>query len=126
MPPDPPSELDRLVLGPDAAYAKAEPRPRPPRRRKGDLETATVKELKTMPPALATSGIAVSALILARDIDEARANGTSARDKTPLHGQYRQHMITLREASPGERKGDTTDGTRERIEKNRQLHIVGE
>lgn len=129
MPPEPPSEFDRLTLGPDAACAKAVPAPAPsraPRRKKGDLEAATAKELKTMPTALATSGIAVSALILARDIDEARVAGISARDKTPLHGQYRQHMNDLRAASPGERKGDATDAARERTERNRQLRIVGE
>jgi hypothetical protein len=117
MPPDPPSELDRLVPGPDAAYAKAEPRPRPPRRRKGDLETATDRDLKAMPAALGKGGIATSALILARRID---ASGSTDRDASSLHGQYRQHMNDLMAAAPGERKGDTTDQLRARREERMQ------
>lgn len=86
-----------------------------------DLEKATLAELDAMPKALRTSGIAVSALILARRID---SGASSDRDLNGLAGQYRQHMNDLRANAPGERKGDTTDDTRSRIEENRQLHLV--
>jgi len=105
------SELDRL----DPAPLPPRPlrRPRPPARRKGEQEKAAYDELKTMPPALRKSAIAVSALILARRID---ANASTDRDATGMHRELRMHMETLADRAPGERKGDSTDEVRARRE----------
>lgn len=125
-----PSELDRLVLGPDAAYSAAraepaaepspEPSPRPPRqpaRRKGPVETATAKDLKALPPSMRAGTLAATALQLARDLDEAAAYGMTHRDKAGHARELRMHMTQLFDSAPGGAAGDATDEVRERRER---------
>lgn len=120
-----PSELDRLALGPDAAYAARAPRPpRTPPRRKGDAEAAALRDLRVLPPALRRSALAVSILILARDLDEAAALGISYRDKTGMHRELRQHLNDLADRAPGERTGDSTDAAR--AARETRLRLVAE
>ena len=123
--PEPPSELDRLVLGPDAAFAEARPEPEPPPktppRRKGKIELAVGRDLRAMPTALRASALAASALDLARDLDETEM---TPRDKAGIARELRMHMNDLAAQAPGERKGDSTDEVRERRE--RRLAATGE
>jgi hypothetical protein len=108
-----PSELDRLALGPDAAYAEAEPRPRPPRRHIGEHEKGVRFTLSQFPAALRKGALAVTALGLARDMDTVTM---TPRDKAGHAAQLRQHINDLTAQAPGERKGDVTDEVRARRE----------
>jgi len=120
--PEQPSELDRLVLGPDAAFAEAAPPPpKTPPRRKGKIELAVGRDLRAMPTALRASALAASALDLARDLDETEM---TPRDKAGIARELRMHMNDLAAQAPGERKGDATDEVRERRE--RRLAAAGE
>jgi hypothetical protein len=110
------TELDRLdpQTAPAAAPAQAVPavpRRRPVPRRKGAIETATFRDLKTMPEALRTGAVAATALLLARELDTA---GMTPRDTAGHARELRMHMTQLAELAPGERKGDVTDELRER------------
>jgi hypothetical protein len=105
------TELDRL----DPVPAPAPP-PRPPRaapRRKGAVESAVARDLKTMPAALRGGAIAAAALKLARELDELPM---TARDTAGHARELRMCMTQLADLAPGERKGDVTDEVRERRE----------
>jgi hypothetical protein len=114
-----PSAMDRLVLGPDAAYGAARPDPgqRPARaaaRRKGPVEAATTRDLKGLPPGMRQGALAATALKLAREIDESEL---TARDLAGHARELRMHMTQLFDSAPGGAKGDTTDEVRERRER---------
>jgi hypothetical protein len=123
------SELDRLALGPDAAYARpAEPPPeqqpeppKPPPRRKGPVELATARDLKALPAVMRTGALAATALMLARELD---GLDMTARDTAGHARELRMHMTQLAEMAPGGTKGDATDEVRERRE--RRLSAAGE
>jgi hypothetical protein len=110
--------MDRLALGPDAAYAAARPEPPPPPkvppRRKGDIELGLDADLRSMPTALRRGTLARTARSLAQDMD---AGGMTARDKAGIARELRMVMIQLNEMTTGERKGDTTDDLRARRER---------
>jgi hypothetical protein len=123
--PEQPSEMDRLVLGPDAAFAEAAaPPPKVPPRHKGKIELAVGRDLRAMPTALRQSALAATALDLARDLDSADRDGMTKRDKAGHARELRMHMTDLAAQAPGERKGDSTDEVRERRE--RRLAAAGE
>jgi hypothetical protein len=114
--PEQPSELDRLALGPDAAYSAPQPEPRPPRaprRHIGEHERGVLADLKAMPDALRKGTLAVTALGLARKLD---AGDMTDRDDTGARRELRMHVMQLYDLAPGERKGDSTDELRERRE----------
>jgi hypothetical protein len=106
-----PTAMDALDPAP---VQPAPARRRPPPRRKGDNETAVLRDLKALPEDLRKGAIAAVALGLARDLDE---DGMTARDKAGMYAQLRMAMVTLREIAPGEAKGDHTDEVRERRER---------
>lgn len=102
-----PTALDLL----DPAPAQPEPDiaappPRPRRRRKGPIEQAVGRDLALLPADLRRGGIATSALRLARELDSMIVVG---RDAAGHAREIRQCLMTLREISPGEKKGDKTD-----------------
>lgn len=105
------TELDRLDPAPAAPAAPAAPRP--PARRKGQREAALARDLKAMPAALRSGALAVTALGLARDLDE---GGMTDRDKTGVARELRMYVADLTAMAPGERKGDSTDEVRARRE----------
>jgi hypothetical protein len=114
--------MDQLVLGPDAAYSVAAPRPpetppqppKPPPRVKGDIERGLDTDLRSMPLALRRGTLARTARSLAQDMDD---GGMTARDKAGIARELRMVMAQLNEMTTGERKGDTTDEVRERRER---------
>jgi|SRR5580765_5255011 len=120
--PEEASELDRLVLGPDAAYGGAAPSPpRQQPRRKGPVELATVRDLRGLPPSMRQGALAATALKLACEIDTA---ALTARDLAGHARELRMHMTQLFDSAPGGAKGDATDEVRERREK--RLTAAGE
>ena len=116
-----PSGFDQLALGPDAAYSarreEPDPEPRAPRvpaRRKGPVEAATARDLKTLPPVMRQGALAATALKLAREID---TDEMTARDLAGHARELRMHMTQLFDSAPGGAKGDATDEVRERRER---------
>lgn len=108
-----PTELDRL-----------DPVSRPPRRRKGQTEAAVVKALRKLPEDLRADPVAVSALLLARQLDE---GGMTPRDASGHVRELRMCMTQLREWNPsGTQAGDGTDAARAGVEHARGLHAVGD
>lgn len=109
--PEQPSALDLLDPAP---VHPAPARRRPPPRRKGENETAVLRDLKMLPEDLRKGAIAAVALALARQLD---TGDMSARDLSDVANKLRMAMVTLREIAPGEAKGDHTDEVRERRER---------
>ena len=109
------TELDRLALGPDAAYSGAAPAPpKAPPRHKGDVELGLDTDLRTMPRALRLGTLARTARRLARTLD---AGGMTPRDEATMARELRMHVNDLIAMAPGERKGDSTDEVQARRER---------
>ena len=106
------TELDRL----DPA-----PAPKPARRRKGAAEAAVLLDLARLPEDLQRSAVAVTAVLLARALDE---GAMAPRDAIGCVRELRMCMTQLREWNPAGESGDETDATHARMENVRALHAV--
>ncbi len=76
-------------------------------RGKGDVTRAVERELEGLPDErLRTSGLAASALSLARDLD---ASSTPASSRAMCARELREHLDRLRQLAPPEEKRDRLD-----------------
>jgi hypothetical protein len=91
----------------------------------GDVEKAVYDDLRQM-PEFRRHPLAVTALLLARHLDEGDARGMTIRDEATLAAQFRACIVQLREWKPGEKPGDSTVTAKGKIEDARKLYAVGE
>lgn len=89
----------------------------------GRLVRAVRKDLDKLPEPMREGGIAATALMLARQLDD-YGGDMSARDVAGHARELRIALETLREQAPGDVKGDSTDEVRERRE--RRMRTAGE
>lgn len=105
-----------LPEGEPAPAAAPAAEPAPARRRaprKGDVETAIARQLKTLPDDLAKGALGVNCLKLARDIDQGEVEG---KDVAVNVREIRLSLDRLEELRPAGRKDDATDTARQRRE----------
>ena len=100
-----PTELDLLDPAPDPAPV---PEPDGP----GEIEAGVLLDLEAFPPKMRAGAIARTALLLARQLD-ARGEIMPPRDVASYVQRIGVAVTQLREMSPGEAKGDSTDAGRE-------------
>ncbi len=79
----------------------------------GPIEKAVISDLAEFPEKMRNGGIAMTARLCARALDE---GNVTPRDATSLVREIRLALVQLRDMSPGEVKGDTTDELRQRRE----------
>jgi hypothetical protein len=99
-----PTELDLLDPAPDPA-PPADPEP-------GEIEAGVLLDLEAFPAKMRQGAIARTALLLARQLDQ-MAVAMSPRDVASYVQRIGVAVTQLREMSPGEAKGDSTDAARE-------------
>lgn len=117
----PPTELDRLDPAPSPGDPP-EPLPsRPPQGPPGAAEAAVLRDLARLPEDLQKSVIAVTAVILARSLDE---GAMLPRDATGVVREIRMSMTQLRLWNPAGESGDETDATREQMDNVRRLYVA--
>jgi hypothetical protein len=93
----------------------------PARRRKGAAETAVLRDLAKLPDELRKSAVAVTAVWLARTLDE---GGMPPRDAVGCVRELRMCMTQLREWNPAGETGDGTDAVNEAVQKVQKLYAV--
>lgn len=108
--------MDRLDPAPELP-----PRRRKPRKK--SAEAAVRRDLARLPEDLRGSAVAVTAVMLARVLDE---GGIPPRDAAGCIRELRMCMTQLREWNPAGETGDETDARREQMENVRALYAVEE
>ncbi|TDB88342.1 hypothetical protein E1264_11710 [Actinomadura sp. KC216] len=83
----------------------------------GPVEAALHAELEGWGAEIVSSALAVSALDVARRLDQGKVSPASA---SLLHGQLRQYLSDLRELAPQKEETDTVDEIRAQREKRRR------
>jgi hypothetical protein len=110
-----PTAMDHLDPAPD-------PVPAPEPERPPSIEEGVLLDLEAFPEKMREGAIARTALLLARQLD-AMWPAMSPRDVASYVQRIGVAVTQLREMSPGEAKGDSTDGAREARE-TRLLRVV--
>jgi len=110
-----PTEMDLL----DPAPAPDPPEPLP------SITGGVLLDLAAFPAAMREGAVARTALLLARELDDpVLRTAMSPRDKASYVQRIGVAIAQLREMSPGEAKGDSTDAAREARES--RLRLVAE
>ena len=75
----------------------------------GEAEAAVLRDLDTLPENMRKGGIAMTAVLCARAVDE---GGLAPRDAQGFLREIRLALVQLSDMAPGDRKGDVTDEVR--------------
>jgi hypothetical protein len=81
-------------------------KPRASRRELGLVEKATVREIKQLPDDLAESGLAASAITMARLVDD---NASSTTSRTMAQNRLAEALRELRSLAPPKQEANPVD-----------------
>jgi hypothetical protein len=87
----------------------------------GEVEAGVLADLATLPENLQNGVIAATALLMARQLDNAGMIDLPARDAAAYIREIRLGVTALREQAPGGNEGDATDEHRQRRELRLQI-----